>query len=451
VGVDIYARVRRESPHLRVARSLTLLRAFVVSSALILALGAAVLGSLLSSALREQAVDDAERSLAQYTSGVLGSRLVQGSELTIGMPAPSVVRAELAERRDILSVKVWRPDGVLAWTSLEPDRIGRRYPLGEGLTEVIEHGEPEAHLESLDDEEDAAEAGLGVDEVLEVYAPITAGGRVVGAYEVYADARPLEASIADRKRLVWLVTAAVFLVLWGVLVLLARGASETLRRQTRVVRERSLALERAYQQLETNALEAVESLNATVEAKDPYTAGHSLRVQRIALAIADELGLAPRERDDLRLGALFHDIGKIAIPDRILTKPSELTADEYEAIKRHSEEGARIIGKFSRLHGAVPIVNHHHERWDGRGYPDGLAADAIPLAAAIAGLSDAWDAMTTDRPYQGALPWDAAFAEVRGGRGTQFAPAVADAFFAAVKKRPAEFGVDGSYDQLAVG
>ena len=443
--------MRRESPHLRVARSLTLLRAFVVSSALILALGATVLGSLLSNALRQQAVDDGKRSLAQYTNGVLGSRLVRGSQLQIGMAAPSVVEAELAERRDILSVKVWRADGVLAWTSLEPDRIGRRYPLGEGLAEAIEHGEPEAHLEDLGEEEDAAEAGLGVDEVLEVYAPINAGGRVVGAYEVYADARPLEASIADRKQLVWIATAVVFLVLWAVLVLLARGASETLRRQTRVVRERSVALERAYQQLETNALEAVESLNATVEAKDPYTAGHSLRVQRIALAIADELGLTPRERDELRLGALFHDIGKIAVPDRILTKPSELTPDEYEEIKRHSAEGARIIGKFSRLHGAVPIVRHHHERWDGRGYPDGLAADAIPLAAAIAGLSDAWDAMTTDRPYQEALSWDAAFAEVRGGRGSQFVPTVVDAFFAAVTKRPGEFGVDELHDHRAVG
>jgi putative nucleotidyltransferase with HDIG domain len=443
--------VGRQSPQLRVARSLTLLRAFVVSSALILAVGAAVLGSLVSNALRQQAVDDAKRSLAQYTNGVLRSRLVHGTELQVGMAAPAVVIAELADRPDILSVKVWRDNGVLAWTSLEPERIGRRYALGESLAEVIESGEPDAHLEALDDEEDAAEAELGVEQVLEVYAPVMAGGSVVGAYEVYADARPLEASIAERKRLVWLVTGGVFLALWAVLVLLARGASETLRRQTHVVRERSVALERAYQQLEINALEAVESLNAAVEAKDPYTAGHSLRVQAIALAIADEVGLTPLERDDLRFGALFHDIGKIAIPDRILPKPSTLTDDEYDAIKHHSEEGARIIGKFSRLHGAVPIVRHHHERWDGRGYPEGLSGEGIPIAAAIAGLSDAWDAMTTDRPYHAALSWEEAFAEVRNGRGSQFVPAVVDAFFAAVTKRPAVFGVEDAPGRMAAG
>jgi putative nucleotidyltransferase with HDIG domain len=429
----------------------TLLRAFVVTSALILALGAAVLGSILSNALRHQAIDDAKQSLTQYTGGVLNGRLVQGSELRVGTSATSVVRAELAERPDILSVKVWRADGVLAWTTLEPERIGRRYPLGEGLETVIRQGTPEAHLEDLADEEDAAEASLGVGTVLEVYAPILAGGRVVGAYEVYADAGPLETSIAGRKRLVWLATAGVFLALWALLMLLVRTGSQTLRRQTGILRERGIALERAYQQLEANALEAIESLNATVEAKDPYTAGHSLRVQRIALAVAEELGLTPLERDALRLGALFHDIGKIAVPDEILTKPSRLTPTEYDVIKRHSAEGARIVSKFSRLHGAVPIVRHHHERWDGHGYPDGLAGDAIPVAAGIAGLADAWDAMTTDRPYQAALSWDAALEEVRHGRGTQFAPDVVDAFFAAVSRRPDEFGIERSAEQLAVG
>ena len=441
----------RESQKLRIARSVTLLRAFVVTSALILALGAAVLGSLLSNALRHQAIDDAKQSLTQYTGGVLNGRLVRGSELRVGTAATSVVRAELAERPDILSVKVWRADGVLAWTTLEPERIGRRYPLGEGLEAAIRHGQPDAHLEDLADEEDAVEASLGVGTVLEVYAPIVTAGRVVGAYEVYADARPLEASIADRKRLVWIATAGVFLVLWALLMLLARTGSETLRRQTRILRERGIALEGAYQQLETNALEAIESLNATVDAKDPYTAGHSLRVQRIALAVAEELGLTPVERDALRLGALFHDIGKIAVPDGILTKPGRLTSDEYAVIKRHSAEGARIIGKFSRLHGAVPIVRHHHERWDGHGYPDGLAGEAIPVAAAIAGLADAWDAMTTDRPYQAALPWEAALDEVRRGRGTQFVPDVVDAFLAAVSRHREEFGIEQTHERLAVG
>jgi putative nucleotidyltransferase with HDIG domain len=169
-------------------------------------------------------------------------------------------------------------------------------------------------------------------------------------------------------------------------------------------------------------------------------------VQRIAVAIGEELGLSPKELDPLRFGGLFHDIGKIAVPDSILTKPERLTAEEYDRIKEHSAEGARIVAKFGRLRDAVPIIRHHHERWDGRGYPDGLAGEEIPLAAAVVGLADAWDAMTTERPYHRALGLDEAFAEVREGRGTQFVPAVVDAFFNAVRRRPAEFDAAAEAD-----
>jgi putative nucleotidyltransferase with HDIG domain len=174
-------------------------------------------------------------------------------------------------------------------------------------------------------------------------------------------------------------------------------------------------------------VDAIETLNATVEAKDPYTAGHSARVQSVALALGNELELSKDELDALRLGGLFHDIGKIAIPDAILLKPGKLTEDEYERMKEHSAEGARIVGKLRSLQPIVSIVCHHHERWDGRGYPDGLAGQDIPLLAAIVGLADAWDAMTTERPYARAMAQEEALEEIRRGTGTQFAPGVAQA------------------------
>ena len=217
--------------------------------------------------------------------------------------------------------------------------------------EAIETGEPTA-TSRTSEEEDAAEA-LGISKLLEVYAPIEADGEVVGAYEIYADG-PLEASIADRRRLIWATTACVFALLWLALALLVRTASKTLSRQTEVLRERSRALADSYQRLEENALEAVETLNATVEAKDPYTAGHSRRVQRIAVAVGEELGFTPKQLEALRFGGMFHDIGKLAIPDSILTKPAKLTPEEYERIKEHSAEGARIVAKLGRLREAVP-------------------------------------------------------------------------------------------------
>jgi putative nucleotidyltransferase with HDIG domain len=179
----------------------------------------------------------------------------------------------------------------------------------------------------------------------------------------------------------------------------------------------------------------VESLNATVDAKDPYTAGHSQRVQRIALALGEELGLDPARLDAVRFAGLFHDIGKIGVPDAILTKPARLSEEEFDVVKRHPEDGARIVGRLHRLHPSVPAILHHHERWDGAGYPHRLAGDQIPLEAAIVGLADAFDAMTTDRPYSDARELDDATEEIVRNRGTQFAPEAVDAFLRLVAKR----------------
>jgi putative nucleotidyltransferase with HDIG domain len=427
----------------RVTRSTTLLRLLVVLSALILGAGGLVLGSLVASAIRGQAVDDREAALTAYVNGVLRQDLVEGNHLAQPRPPSEEVLSRLHNRDDILSVKVWRPDGVLAWTDTDASRIGRRYPVDHHLAEALE-GDGEAELEDLegDEEEHEGEIRAGIHRALEVYAPIRSdsGKRIVGAFEVYADARPLDEAIAGRRNEIWLVIALVFLGLCGAFALLARQASNTLRRQTRMLKEHSAALEESYDALERSTLEAIEGLNATVEAKDPYTAGHSARVQGAALALGNELGLPPEDLEALRLGGLFHDIGKIAIPDAILLKPAGLTEDEFERMKEHSAEGARIVGKLGQLRPIVPIIRHHHERWDGRGYPDGLAGDEIPLLAAIVGLADAWDAMTTERPYAPAMSPEEALEEIRRGRGGQFAPAVADAMLRVFEGDPAGFG-----------
>ena len=262
---------------------------------------------------------------------------------------------------------------------------------------------------------------------------------MIGAFEIYADAARIENSIASKKRLIWLATFIVFVLLWALLGLLVRGASEMLRRQTDQLRKRSKDLMAAYARLEESSLEAMEALNATVEAKDPYTAGHSLRVQRIAVAIGEELKLPKSRVDPLRLGALFHDIGKIAVPDAVLTKPARLTDAEFALIKRHSEDGARIVAKFGPLRAAVPIIRHHHERWDGSGYPDRVAGEEIPLEASIVATCG-----RLGRDDDGAAVPPGADPRAGLRRGpprswSQFCPEVVDAFFAAQKRRPGEF------------
>jgi putative nucleotidyltransferase with HDIG domain len=414
-----------------VLRSVGLLRAFVLLSAVVLAGGAAVLGVLLGHSVRSQALHDARDGVRQYVDGVLAPQLERNGHIEVTRELPNETVRELVNRPDILSVKVWRPDGVLAYTNLESNRIGKRYPPSDDLTNALA-GRSIADFADLHKEEDEAEAHLGVKHLLEVYVPIRvqSAGKPIGSYEIYADANKLVASISQRRKLIWAATGAVFLVLWLASVLLVRGASKTLRRQWRLLEERSAALAESYERLESNTLEAIESLNATVEAKDPYTAGHSKRVQDLALLIGIRMGIDEAELDALRYGALFHDIGKIAVPDAILTKPAALTDEEYDVMKTHSLEGARIAAKFGRLRESVPVIRHHHERWDGRGYPGGLAEGRIPRGAAIVGLADAWDAMTTARPYSAAMTAAEAIEEVRHGRGTQFAPEAVDVLLA---------------------
>jgi len=425
-------------------RSLTLLRVFLLASAVIVAVGGFVLSSILTRALSDQAVQDSRASVAQYVDGVLRATLVRNDRLQVSGHLPARLRDELRRNHTLVTVKVWRPDGVLAWTNRAQRRIGKRYELDGDLAEAIREGRTAGHIDELSAEEDRVERGLGYDHLLEVYTPIFSdhGRGVLGAYEIYADPNGLEHTLATRRHLIWAAVAGVLLLLWSALALLVRGASSTLRRRTQLLHERSRALMDAYEQLEKSSLEAIESLNATVEAKDPDTAGHSLRVQRVALALGEELGLGAKQLDALRFGSLFHDIGKIAVPDGILVKPGKLDYWEYRQMKTHSAEGARIVGKFGRLRSAVPIIRHHHERWDGDGYPDGLSGVQIPLEAAIVGLADAWDAMTTDRPYHRALSVDEALVEIRKGRGTQFSPVVVDAFFAAAAHRGAELGLE---------
>ena len=220
----------------------------------------------------------------------------------------------------------------------------------------------------------------------------------------------------------------VFLVLYLALAALVRTASRTLRRQADSLASRTAELCEAYAVLEQDALEAVETLNATVDARDPYTAGHSQRVQEIALSIARELGIEGKELDAIGHAGLFHDIGKIGVPSEIITKPAPLTDDEMELMKKHPEIGERIIAPVAFLQALRPIIAACHERWDGKGYPSGMAGDNVPLAARIIFVCDAFHAMTSDRPYRAAMPQDEAIRRLLEAAGTQFDPEIVRVF-----------------------
>ena len=174
-------------------------------------------------------------------------------------------------------------------------------------------------------------------------------------------------------------------------------------------------------------LGAIRALAAALDARDPYTAGHSERVSALSVLIARQLSLSEAEVDIIRLGALLHDIGKIGVADHILRKPGALSADEFEQIRRHPGLGARILRKVPFLEPHLAIVELHHERPDGKGYPFGLLGDNIPLDARIVHVADAFDAMTSARAYRPARAAAVALVELQRYSGSQFDPASVDA------------------------
>ncbi len=194
-----------------------------------------------------------------------------------------------------------------------------------------------------------------------------------------------------------------------------------IKRINEMLKESKEQLERAY-------LDTIQSLRYAVEAKDPYTRGHSDRVSEYAVLIGRKMGLSEDEIKTLQIGGLFHDIGKIGVPDTILQKEAKLTDDEYSQIKNHPSIGAHILGEAEAFKDIIPIVKYHHERFDGRGYPSRLSGEKIPLLARITAVADTFDAMTSKRSYRNALDIQYVKEEIERCKGTQFDPKIAEVF-----------------------
>lgn len=184
----------------------------------------------------------------------------------------------------------------------------------------------------------------------------------------------------------------------------------------------------ANEKLEQAYLDSIQTLRYTVEAKDPYTRGHSDRVSAYAVLLGKKVGLSDVELKTLKLGGLFHDIGKIGVPDSILLKEAKLTDDEYSQIKNHPSIGVHILSNAKLFEDILPVVKHHHEKYNGTGYPSQLKGNDIPYLARITAIVDCFDAMTSKRSYRNALPLDVVRNEILKCSGTQFDPELAIAF-----------------------
>ena len=306
--------------------------------------------------------------------------------------------------------------------------------------------------------------------LIEYTTPISFAGRRVGIASLGLSMQGLAAAERSIRKLIF-AAAAVILVIafFGTLVLssifthpvkrlhkgvLSLASSETFQpvpvhssdelgaltrnfnRMAETILAQKNSLQRKALQLEESYISMVRVIAASLDARDPYTMGHSTRVARMSCLLGRRLGMGEEELSNLERAAIFHDLGKIQTPDDVLLKGERLSHAEEEQMRSHPVDGTEILRMAPFLHQYIPVVRAHHEWYNGEGYPDGIKGDEIPLHAQIIALADAFDAMTTERPYREALSSEEAIDEILQFRGTQFSPELADAFAKMVREMP---------------
>jgi len=246
----------------------------------------------------------------------------------------------------------------------------------------------------------------------------------------FADYMPVlefEKHIFNINRIILAVVISGLVILYFLLIRIIQHTSKTLVEQNKNLIQQKGELEDAYDKLQHTYRDTVITLSRAVDARDPYTAGHSGRVASMSSKIARKLGVTKKELEQIELAAQFHDIGKIGIPDSILQKPSKLTEMEFNVIKEHPVIGTNILSNIEFLKDSLPIILHHHEYFDGRGYPYGISGTEIPVGSRIISIADTYDAMTSDRPYRKALSHEEAIQEIVRCKGTQLDAKIVEA------------------------
>jgi HD-GYP domain-containing protein (c-di-GMP phosphodiesterase class II) len=371
--------------------------------------GAGIVASLLRSCLEDRReLGACERAIEEFSAQLAESYEEISLFYSIGRAMKELVTAEafmqhLCEQMHETLPYAWIAARFLKTSHASTQLIGRTFRIGESdrvnigsgatLAEIVdrarEFGKPETMVLSLDDRAEALARIIQRDD--ETVGVLVAGEKQGGDPSV---------SSVDMK--------------------LLDGAA----RLAEVV----IANTGLYEDQQRLFLGTLEALTSAIDAKDPYTCGHSQRVSELSRRLGEEIGLEPAELETLRISGLVHDIGKIGVPERVLLKASRLTDEEFDLIKRHPEIGHRILRDIPLLEGALPGVMHHHERWDGRGYPARLAGEDIPMIARIIGVADAFDAMSSSRTYRAAMPRQKVLDEIANNAGKQFDPRLAEAF-----------------------
>lgn len=264
--------------------------------------------------------------------------------------------------------------------------------------------------------------------MIDVYVPVRHENAINGVLLLKIKAEMINKHIKAFIKTIIMTLTGGLMILYFLLINILLRTSKTLIKQNIELGRQKLEIEQSYKKLNKSYKSTVSVLSNAVDARDPYTAGHSERVTKISLLLGKELKLTDTELQDLEYAALFHDIGKIGIPDHILLKKGKLTDEEFEVIKRHPSIGVNILKEVDFVKDALPIIKHHHEKYGAKGYPDNLSGQDIPIGARIIAVADTYDAMTTDRPYRNGFSHEEAVEEILRNKGQQFDGEIVDAF-----------------------
>src|SRR5256712_5138840 len=384
---------------------LTLLQRFTIASAAIAVALAVVLSAATVQAIESFAVKDDAQVAAELVLRTIAPQL-RPEDFSGTMPPErralldALFRAHGVSDR-ALRIRLWRADRQLLYSNVqEPETLQRAGP-ALSMPGLAVFTERRGRLENI------------APDVLRFFVPIQVAGsqKPIAAFEIFYDLPHLQKHLQHVRRTVWTAVPVGFFVLYASVFVLVRTASQRLLKQ-------QAALIAAH-------LGTYQSLASAIDAKDSYTGDHSANAADLAARVGRALRLPADVVEDVRIAARLHDLGKIGVPDAILTKPGPLNPDELVIMRRHAERGFEILQKAPLSDGVKLGVRYSHERRDGKGYPAGLAGEAIPLIARIVAVVDAYGAMTSDRPYRKALPVKEALERLERDAGSHFHPQIA--------------------------
>lgn len=409
-------------------KNLNLVKRFLIFSALSVIVAGFVLVQTVGYLYRLYFVNDAMRSVVYTINSSMQSRVNEKGSLEAVVGDRIFLKGladNLVKYNDVVSIKLWSIDGTIIYCT-EEELIGKRFNIEKELKEALE-GKPSHSVTELEEKENE-HLKANNDKLIEIYYPVeNENGKVIGSFEIYKSYERIKEYDHSMTIYIWLIIFGGLLILYMLLFRSIRSAYLTLRRQNNELKEVNNELQRSY-------LDTIEAFSTAVDLKDSYTKDHSSRVTEYSLMIAKEMNLGKERVVLLQKAALFHDVGKIGIPDAILKKEGKLTDEEYALIKQHPTMGAKLIESVNFLHEVIPFIKGHHERIDGKGYPEGLKGNEIPLEARIIAVADTFDAMTSDRPYRNEMDFETAITELQRVSGTQLDGELVEIFINVLRK-----------------